>query len=475
MDEPLGILGVREGLFMGDIVILGAGLTGLSTAYHLEKLGLPYSIYERESRVGGLCRSEAADGFTFDYTGHLLHFRGGYAKILVSGLLRDNLLRKERNSWIYSKGVYSRYPFQSNLHGLPVRAKLECLWGLICAGSRKQEARSKNFEEWIHHSFGGGIAKHFMIPYNSKLWRVDLNEITPEWTERFVPRVNLREMLRSTVSGRSSEGGYNVVFYYPRDGGIEALPAALAAGLREIRLEREAVAVDWRAKRVEFGDGSHERYSLLVSTVPLPRLVEILVGAPSWVCERARLLRWLGVVNVNLGVERPSISDKHWVYVPERGFCFYRVGFPVNFSSNLVPAGRSSVYTEISYLHGVENPEDITSVVVDGLREMDVLAARDAVSVVKDLDLPYAYVIYDHNYRESREEILSWLRAEDIYSIGRFGGWRYSTMEDALLEGRKMAESIKAIYCDSGQRDEPASVASPGWASQKSNQVRRDV
>ncbi len=436
---------------MANVVILGAGLAGLSTAYHLDKLGLDYKVCEKESRVGGLCRSEAVNGFTFDYTGHLLHFRDAYARSLVSKLLGDNLLRKERNSWIYSKGVYSRYPFQSNLRGLPFKTKSECLLGFLKAKGQKRKAKSQSFEEWIYSSFGKGIAKHFMIPYNHKLWRVDLSQITPEWTGRFVPQVTFGELLRSTVSERGVKKGYNPVFYYPKDGGIEALPAALASRLRRVCRKREAVRVDWRGKRVGFADGSKEGYSVLVSAIPLPELVERLTRAPAWVYERGKLLRWLGVATVNLGIERPSISDKHWVYVPEKALVFYRVGFPMNFSSSLVPEGRSSVYAEISYLQGTESLDRLASRVVEDLTEMGVLAVGEIVPVVKTLDLKYAYVLFDENYSESREEILDWLKSQNIFSTGRFGAWKYSTMEDAILDGRKVAEEIRAATGDLGK------------------------
>src|SRR5512145_1145180 len=99
------------------IVIVGAGLAGLSTAYHLS--GIPYRLYEREQEVGGLCRSYRKDGFTFDYTGHLLHFRQPDIKALVERLLPGKLHTHRRKSFIYSHKTYTEYPFQVNTHGLP--------------------------------------------------------------------------------------------------------------------------------------------------------------------------------------------------------------------------------------------------------------------------------------------------------------------------------------------------------------------
>ena len=78
-----------------DILILGGGLTGLSTAYHLQQRGhTDYLLAERENAPGGLCRSIQKDGFTFDYSGHLLHLHTPYGKKLVRTLHRSTMLSK---------------------------------------------------------------------------------------------------------------------------------------------------------------------------------------------------------------------------------------------------------------------------------------------------------------------------------------------------------------------------------------------
>ena len=115
-------------------VVLGGGLAGLSALWHLQQAGQTDShLFEKESRVGGLTRSEQLNGFTFDYTGHLLHFKNEAVKQLVSQLLYGNLHTITRNSWIFSKGVYTRYPFQTNLYGLPPEVIKECILGFVNA------------------------------------------------------------------------------------------------------------------------------------------------------------------------------------------------------------------------------------------------------------------------------------------------------------------------------------------------------
>ena len=114
----------------GNIVIVGAGITGLSTAYHLK---VNYEIFEKDLRSGGLCKSEEENAFIFDYTGHLLHLENEYVEKLLRDLLKQNLHFQDRKSWIYSKGVYTPYPFQANTHGLPPHVIKECIMGLIKA------------------------------------------------------------------------------------------------------------------------------------------------------------------------------------------------------------------------------------------------------------------------------------------------------------------------------------------------------
>lgn len=49
-----------------DTVIIGAGLTGLSTAFHLKKHGIDAVVLEKENRIGGQIRTFTEDGFTFE-------------------------------------------------------------------------------------------------------------------------------------------------------------------------------------------------------------------------------------------------------------------------------------------------------------------------------------------------------------------------------------------------------------------------
>src|SRR4051794_18094204 len=156
------------------VVILGGGLTGISAAVHLKA---PWVLFEKEARLGGHARTDERDGYRFDKTGHWLHLRDPAVKRMVAEILPGQMAPVERKARILSNGVLTRYPFQANLHGLPPEVIKECLLGVIEAKAAANAAGAaapepKNFEEYCLRHFGAGISKHFMIPYNERLWGV---------------------------------------------------------------------------------------------------------------------------------------------------------------------------------------------------------------------------------------------------------------------------------------------------------------
>jgi protoporphyrinogen oxidase len=429
------------------VVIIGAGLAGLSTAWHLDRLPaggplrLGYRILEKEGRPGGLCRTERAGEFLFDYSGHLIHSRNPYFGRLFRRLLAGNLAAHRRRAFISYRGRLVRYPFQANLHGLPVEVIEECLYEFARTHFARGRRQRKNFGDWIEASFGKGIARHFMVPYNRKLWRLHPRRITCDWLGRFVPAPDLRRAIRGAV-GRDAEMGYNASFHYPRRGGIESLPRALASQVRGQIVAGAAVKKIDLAERRVFIAGGDEPFDYLVSTMPLKQLVASLTEAPRQVSSAARRLRHVSVLNVNVGFTGQAPAH-HWLYLPEAGYLPYRAGIASNFARDLAPEGHASAYAEVSYLPGQRlDWEACASRVLEDLQALRLFPEGSQVREVQMLDIPYAYVLYDAARRDAVSCIQKHLRRNNVFSIGRFGGWEYSSMEDAVLAGRDAAAAI---------------------------------
>ncbi len=433
------------------VVILGAGLSGLSCARHLPE-ALDYGIFEKETSVGGLCRSVAQDGFLFDYTGHLLHLKQQKITSLVLFLLKNNLSRINRNSWIYSHHIYSRYPFQANTYGLPAAVIKECVLGFIEARLKDSYDKKdkRDFYSWVIKHFGAGIGKHFMFGYNEKLWTVPVKKLTAEWMSKYVPDPSLEEVLTGALLDHSRRVGYNANFWYPKHHGIQSLPQALAGTLKSINLQETAHKLYWPERIVRFSTGREVKYERLVSSISLADLMKITVDLPVAIKKEAGKLRFNEVLNINIGVKPALDSDKHWIYFPEKQYPFYRVGYSSNFSQYNHPAGTSSLYLEAACKAGSlaaqtrQQTDQIVNNCLAKLRQIGILKSDSRILTLNVLKISPAYCIYDFNRSKSVRMIREFLAKHSIYSIGRYGAWEYSAMEDALEWGRRTAEIIES-------------------------------
>jgi len=428
---------------MKKVIILGAGLSGISLSYFLKRSGLSSQVFERERSPGGVCSSHAKDGFVFDVSGHLLHFRDKRIFSLVKSLLNDNLTELQRDAWVYDFGGLIPYPFQVNLSWLPPGAYRRCLSEFKKVrnnGSRIKKPR--NFLDWIYKNFGAGIAEYFMIPYNLKFWRTPLEELSHSWTDRLVVTPSLDDIVNSE-NGRKKKYGYHSHFYYPTKGGIEELIKGLGAGSDKVFLRHEAVEVDLKKKVVGFRNGHKEKFDILVSTIPLPELGKIIKKIPGNISPYFTKLKWVSIYNVNFGIKGNIMPGKHWIYFPHEDTSFFRAGFYHNFSSHSAPPGKSSSYIEVSYSKDAPIKKNkVIRNIKNDLKRVGILNGDAGICCEQINDIEYGYPVYDRYCEGARRTILNFLSDKDIISCGRYGSWRYFSMEDVILESRRLAASI---------------------------------
>lgn len=426
-------------------LILGAGLTGLSAAYHLKD---EYAVYEKGSEIGGLCRSEELDGFIFDYAPHILYTIDPYASKLIHKLLEGNIEVKKRKAFIYhgKYDLYTQFPFQAHMYGLPTPVIMDCLKGVVEVLRTHDKPKPKHYEEWIYQRFGKGIAEHLMIPYSERIWTVSTRRMNYEWIDRRVPEPDFDTILEGALTDVTELTGFNNDFWYPVLGGIESLPVALAESVGNINLDMKASKVYTKEKCVEFNNKTKVNYERLISTLPLPVIVDLLDDAPETVKTAARNLEHNSIICVNLGVDRADISPHHWLYFYEKDFIFHRISFPMNCSEKTAPPGTSSVCCEIAYSKyrplEVKGRQNIIQRTIDDLTKAKILKKDDKILVSDVLSLKYAYVIYDLNHRKNVDTIHDYLRSVGIYPCGRFGEWEYFNMDHSIMSGKRTADKI---------------------------------
>ena len=435
------------------IAILGAGPTGLGAANRLRELGFSnFVLYEKENYAGGLAAS-FTDGnrFTWDIGGHVQFSHYAYFDSLMDDLLAGEWLHHERESWIWMRERFVPYPFQNNIRHLPQAEMLDCLKGLIRTATQANGHQPANFEQWIQASFGEGIARHFLLPYNFKVWAWPPKEMGYSWVGERVAKVDLERVVLNILEGRDDlSWGPNNTFRYPQRGGTGEIWRRLGCRVSgHLQLGKTLVRVDPAKRELYFSDGTMDGYDILISTIPVDLLVracglEHLDGA-------AARLRYstVHVVGVGLrGVPGPHLKTKCWMYFPESASPFYRATVFSNYSPYNVPGGdRWSLMLEVS-----ESPakpvsrECVVDSVVDGLMATRLIDSREDIVDTWQYRAGHGYPTPSLERDDAIGAILPELERHRIFSRGRFGAWKYevSNQDHSLMQGVELIDRLAA-------------------------------
>ena len=412
-----------------ETLVVGAGISGLATAAALGE-GADVVVLEADSQVGGYCKTVKKEGFTWDYSGHFFHFKHPDIESWLRARMPGQDVRTvNKRSFVSYARRQIDFPFQKNIHQLPQSEFIDCLHDLYVArtpGAAPPQPE-ENFKQLLYARFGLSFAEKFLIPYNEKLYATDLARLDKDAMGRFFPHADLTEIIRNMK--QADNATYNATFTYPKGGAIEYV-RALQSAIKStaVRLSEPVTKLDLKAK-IATTPKAEYRYRRLVSSAPFPRLLEL-----AQVPHDPSVFNWNQVLVFNLGFDAKGPRDVHWVYYPSRDLAFYRVGF----YDNIFEGPRMSLYVELGF------PKDATpdvgaarERVLEGLRAEGVLTTQKLVAEHSVLMNP-AYVHITRGSLAAHAALSAQLREAGVFSMGRYGGWTYCSIEDNILEARAL-------------------------------------
>jgi len=342
----------------------------------------------------------------------------------------------------------TRYPFQANTYGLPISVVKDCLLGFI-ENDFTDKSKINNYEDWIYYMFGKGIAEHFMIPYSQKFWGVEANKMTVEWVDVRHPKPSLEEVVVGALQDQSKGFGVNAEYRYPMKRGFGSISEAFVDKCRDrIRIGMEATRIDIECKQIEFNGKHIIPYNTVLSSLPLPELINIIPEAPNKVMRAVSKLRMNSIFVVNIGVNKPDLTDKNWIYYMEKEYSFIRVSFPSNQSDHVAPPGVSTIMAEVAYGNDNPLPEDRDNMpdrVLNDLIKAEVINENDEIVYLNTIDIKYGYVIYDKDRKPAIKVVHDYLKSHNIIPFGRYGQWSYLWSDEAILSGKRVAEKLDNV------------------------------
>jgi protoporphyrinogen oxidase len=435
------------------IAIAGGGPSGLMAARLLAADGHQADVFEAEETIGGLCRSRLVDGYVFDLAGgHIMYTRDERVSRFWDELFADEpcVVTRRDSRILHDRDRFVTYPFENALGELPLEHNLECTEGVIRASLvRSGNAEPENFRDWIRWKMGEGVARHFMDPYNRKIWKADLGEMGTSWISGRVPDAPLEDVLRASL-GETTEGyAHQSLFRYPLTGGFAAIHERIAEPVRE------RIHTGHRVQQIEPAPGRDggwivdgEHYDHVVSTVPLHALPGIMPQLDRSTAEAASGLTFRGVACYLFGIESEFVRPYCWVYLPhEWQGPANRITYLSNYSPRNAPDGKGSILAEVTCVPGRE-----PDVGVDGQREL-ARALQEAglldasrVTVSDGFLNPCAYILYDLGFEARRRAALDGLDAlPGFHALGRFGRYEYHNSDMCLARTMDLVERLRPV------------------------------
>lgn len=423
------------------ISVLGGGIAGISAAYHLNLRSISNILYEQNNEWGGLCNNfTIGNGFLFDYFVHLSFTQNEYVKELFSQ--STPYIKHYPESVNYYKGLWLKHPAQNNLAPLSSDEKVKIILDFL---KRPEIHNPINYEEWLLAQFGEYFARNFPIKYTLKYWTTEANHLTTDWVENRFSLPPIEDLLKGAFEEQKENFYYAKEMRYPKKGGYKSFLNYMAKDVN-IQLNKKATLIDLKSKKIEFSDGSSSYYEKLISSIPLPELINIIKDVPKKVKVAASKLHTTSGQLVSLGFNRPDVSSRLWFYIYDEDIEPARAFSPSIKSPNNVPQNKSSLQFETYYSKlrpkRMSGDNLIEHIIQKG--EIMKLWSKNDIEVSDYREVAYANVIFDFERSKNLAIVNSFLKEKEIYTGGRFGEWEYFWSDQSLMSGKEVAEKIVA-------------------------------
>lgn len=430
-------------------LIIGAGPTGLGAAHRLKEIGEEsFLVLDKSSFAGGLSSSFKDEvGFTWDIGGHVQFSHYQYFDEVMEKALGENgWNHHQRESWVWIKDRFVPYPFQNNIHRLDKEDQDRILNDLE---NRNLNHNPKNFKEWLTKMFGQSLYELFMGPYNKKVWAFDPSKLNVEWMQERVATVDIDRIKKNIINDCDDVSwGPNNTFQFPKEGGTGAIWKNVAdqIGSQYFKFDHYVDKIDFN-KQIVYSNNSNIQYEKLLSTIPLDCLIQN--------CEKLRHLSSEFVYStthvIGLGIQGelpPSLKKKCWMYFPEDEFPFYRLTVFSHYADKNVPSPGTQYSLMLEVAESSDKEIKIDSAIVQSIHSLIKIGFIENEERIiskwrfkAKYGYPTPFLGRDQLLKKIHPELLLF----DVYSRGRFGGWKYevSNQDHSFMQGVEWVNHVE--------------------------------
>jgi protoporphyrinogen oxidase len=453
-----------------ETLIIGAGPAGLSAAMELFRAGKDFMVIEKQDSVGGLAKTytfkEGKHTFLTDNGPHRFFSKNPYLYDFIEDLLDEKWITVKRQTRQYIDGKFYDYPVNApqalrNIGPIKsARIGIDYLLAKIRYGVLGKKIA--NFDDHAVANFGRSLAEFNMINYTEKIWGIPSKQIHADWAGQRIKGLDLTSLFKDSarrlmrLNSKNKPKSLVDTFYYPQFGtGLiyDTIVKRITEGGRTVMLNTQPVEVRHKAgKIIEVICDSPEgklaiTFDNLVESVPLKQFTQLLKPAlPKNIEAANKKLRYRSQVYVFISLDKESITEDQWIYFPSKSTPIARVSEMKNFSADMSPEGKTSLFVEIFCFEDDEvwkmSNEALAKMVIDYFEKITFFTAKEIRShyVMREKNV---YPVYDIHYKEYLAVIKDYMDTfKNLYYIGRPGRFRYNNQDHSLEMGIMAAKSI---------------------------------
>jgi len=452
------------------IIVLGAGISGLSVAWRLHELGFQTIICESQGHIGGLAGTIRADEgkYCLDFGPHFFITQKQEIVERITDLLADDVVSFERSAQLHIQGRFLDYPLSAKnvllnfSPGDSIASVFTFVWAQLKRIAQKilgMHEQSPHFGEWAAANFGSHLAKIFFRPYTEGFWKLACERLSPEilpTSTRLNFMKSLKMMLVRRVSGKArslTERELVLPLRYPTRGyGLIAEAIAervLNQGgiihLNSRVTQLRSVAGGYVVTVLQNGQVVKMEADHVISTIPIPNLVKMISpGVSSNVQASADRLGYLGLIVLYVVTSKRDLLDTSYIYYLGRPY--HRLAEMDKFCDTLSPPGENMLAVEFSCHSGDKlwkmSEQELLELSLPHLDQDGIISGEDITKsfVVR---AAHAYPIRYYGFREHLDNVLQFIREQpNLDVLGRTGEYRYIDSDQCMERAIALAERI---------------------------------
>lgn len=422
-------------------VVLGAGPVGLVIAWKLLENGWSVEIHEKESAVGGMCKTWKWNDFLVDTGPHIFHtpdaqlaqfWEKEFGDLFVKGEFWCKNVKGERFD------EYWDYPLSwEGISRYPQKLKENILKELDSLNGGKTTAT--NYTQYMEAQVGPTLRQMFFKKYPEKIWGISTDDMTPEWAPK---RIEFRQKVTPFYYNQwNAVGKFGTGCVYDRiRDKILKLGGILHTGstVTGISTSGKSVTGVDLAKGRSIVIGPQD---VVVSSLPITFTARLLGYESS--------LKFRGIRSVYAAYRRPGIFPEglHWLYYDSEHVFFNRITEQKKLSPFVAPPDRTFLTAEITYSKGDPIDTMDSSALMQKVAEQIERVGLGKRADLFDIDVHREDFVYPLQYRGYQEELARTRSAlaqyEQLYSLGTGGDFNYA---DSQILFHKAFDTV-AVLC----------------------------